>query len=113
VTDRGTPEFALHPLHGVPEPTTSNLERRPGSARRTTSIDMTRDEGALDPVYMHERAICGWRLNLNDLLRSVADADRLIPTLREVPTSETRQNSARSPRRPFSAPPQGDSSSFA
>src|SRR6201986_5249505 len=50
--DLGTPSFELHPLHGVHEPTTGNPERRPGSARRTTSIDMTRDDGSLDPVYL-------------------------------------------------------------
>jgi hypothetical protein len=56
VTDLGTPSFGLHPLHGVHEPTTGNPVRRPGSARRTTSIDMTRDEGSLDPVYLDGRA---------------------------------------------------------
>jgi hypothetical protein len=52
VTDLGTPGLALHPLHGVHEPTTTTPARRPRSVRRTTSIDMTRDEGALDPVYL-------------------------------------------------------------
>jgi hypothetical protein len=53
VTDLGSPPFGLHPLHGVHEPTTGNPLRRPGSARRTTSIDMTRDDGSLDPVYLN------------------------------------------------------------
>jgi hypothetical protein len=53
VTDLGSPPFGLHPLHGVHEPTTGNPARRPRSARRTTSIDMTRDEGSLDPVYLN------------------------------------------------------------
>lgn len=63
MTDLGTPSFGLdplHPLHGVHEPTTGNPPRRPGSARRTTSIDMTRDEGSLDPVYLNGRARDLW-----------------------------------------------------
>ncbi|EUA23093.1 hypothetical protein I553_5084 [Mycobacterium xenopi 4042] len=48
----GSPAFKLHPLHGVHKPTTHTPARRPGSVRRTTSIDITRDEGALDPVYL-------------------------------------------------------------
>ena len=62
VTDLGSPPFGLHPLHGVHEPTTGNPPRRPRSARRTTSIDMTRDDGSLDPVYLNGlRVICGPR----------------------------------------------------
>jgi hypothetical protein len=53
VTDLSIPSFGLHPLHGVHEPTTGNPRRRPRSARRTTSIDMTRDDGSLDPVYLN------------------------------------------------------------
>jgi DUF2889 family protein len=53
VTDLGSPPFGLHPLHGVHEATTGNPPRRPRSARRTTSIDMSRDEGSLDPVYLN------------------------------------------------------------
>jgi Protein of unknown function (DUF2889) len=60
VTDLGSPPFGLHPLHGVHEPTTGNPSRRPRSARRTTSIDMTRDEGSLDPVYLNGRARDLW-----------------------------------------------------
>jgi Protein of unknown function (DUF2889) len=60
VTDLGSPPFGLHPLHGVHEPTTGNPSRRPRSARRTTSIDMTRDEGSLDPVYLTGRARDLW-----------------------------------------------------
>jgi hypothetical protein len=52
-TDLGSPGYPLHPLHGVHEPTTATPRRRPSSVRRTTSIDMTRDEGSLDPVYLH------------------------------------------------------------
>jgi hypothetical protein len=60
VTDLGSPPFGLHPLHGVHEPTTGIPPRRPRSARRTTSIDMTRDEGSLDPVYLNGRARDLW-----------------------------------------------------
>ena len=60
MTDLGSPQFGLHPLHGVHEPTTGNPPRRPRSARRTTSIDMTRDEGSLDPVYLTGRARDLW-----------------------------------------------------
>jgi DUF2889 family protein len=60
VTELGVPAFGLHPLHGVHEPTTRNPPRRPGSARRTSSIDMTRDEGSLDPVYLAGRARDLW-----------------------------------------------------
>jgi hypothetical protein len=60
VTDLGSPGFALHPLHGVHEPTTATPKRRPGSMRRTTSIDMRRDEGSLDPVYLNGRGRDLW-----------------------------------------------------
>ncbi|SPM35028.1 hypothetical protein BN973_05859, partial [Mycobacterium rhizamassiliense] len=60
VTDLGSPPFGLHPLHGVHEPTTGTPPRRPRSARRTTSIDMTREEGSLDPVYLTGRARDLW-----------------------------------------------------
>ena len=60
MTDLGFPPFGLHPLHGVHEPTTDNPSRRPRSVRRTTSIDMTRDEGSLDPVYLNGRARDLW-----------------------------------------------------
>lgn len=52
MTDLGSPSFQLHPLHGIHEPAAHTPPRRPGSVRRTTSIDMTRDEGSLDPVYL-------------------------------------------------------------
>jgi hypothetical protein len=51
-TDAGTPPFAMHPLHGIHKPTQGTPRRRPGSVRRTSSIDMTRDPGSLDPVYL-------------------------------------------------------------
>lgn len=60
MTDLGTPEFPLHPLHGIHQPTIGNPARRPGSARRTSSIDITRDEGSLDPVYLYGRARDLW-----------------------------------------------------
>ncbi|MDV3124528.1 DUF2889 domain-containing protein [Mycobacterium sp. 21AC1] len=60
MTDLGTPPFGLHPLHGPHHPTTGNPPRRRGSARRTTSIDMTRDKGSLDPVFLTGRARDIW-----------------------------------------------------
>ncbi|WP_211279266.1 DUF2889 domain-containing protein [Mycobacterium europaeum] len=52
-TDLGSPAFPLHPLHGPHQPTTHTPPRRPHSVRRTTSIDMTREENSLDPVYLN------------------------------------------------------------
>jgi hypothetical protein len=52
VTDLGSPTFALHPLHGMHSVTDATPPRRPRSVRRTTSIDITRREGTLDPVYL-------------------------------------------------------------
>jgi Protein of unknown function (DUF2889) len=60
VTDLGAPRFELHPLHGIHEPTQSTPRRRPRSVRRTTSIDMTRDVGAVDPVYLSGRGRDLW-----------------------------------------------------
>ena len=60
MTDLGVPSFELHPLHGVHEPTTGNPPRRPRSARRTTSIDIARDEGSLEPIYLNGRARDIW-----------------------------------------------------
>jgi hypothetical protein len=52
----GTTRFDLHPLHGIQEPTRRTPRRLPGSVRRTSSIDMTREPGSLDPVYLSGRA---------------------------------------------------------
>ena len=52
----GTPSFELHPLHGVHEPTVGTRRRHPCSVRRTTSVDMTRRPGCLDPLYLEGRA---------------------------------------------------------
>jgi hypothetical protein len=60
MTDLGMPDFALHPLHGIHKPTTATPARRPRSMRRTTSIDMTRDDGSLDPVYLNGRGRDLW-----------------------------------------------------
>jgi len=38
------------------EPTHGTPRRLPGSVRRTSSIDMTRDPGSMDPVYLSGRA---------------------------------------------------------
>src|SRR5215208_2478053 len=56
VTNLAKPDFRLHPLHGIHEPARGTPQRRPGSVRRTSSIDLTRDPGSLDPVYLHGRA---------------------------------------------------------
>lgn len=52
LTDLGSPGFPMHPLHGPHQPTTGTPPRRPHSVRRTTSIDMTREDNSLDPVYL-------------------------------------------------------------
>ena len=52
MTELGTPGYALHPLHGIHEPTRSTPARRPNSVRRTSSVDMTRTPGVPDPVYL-------------------------------------------------------------
>lgn len=52
LTDLGSPGVPLHPLHGPHQPTTRTPPRRPNSVRRTASIDMTREENSLDPVYL-------------------------------------------------------------
>ncbi|CAN5574090.1 hypothetical protein BH09ACT8_BH09ACT8_26610 [soil metagenome] len=50
VTELGTPDMGLHPLHGMHEPTSGSPARRPRSIRRTTSMDITRDADSVDPV---------------------------------------------------------------
>ena len=60
VTDLGSPHYPLHPLHGIHQPTEVTPARRPRSIRRTTSIDMTRDDGHLDPVYLSGRGRDLW-----------------------------------------------------
>ncbi|MCV7186709.1 DUF2889 domain-containing protein [Mycolicibacterium thermoresistibile] len=52
VKELGNPRFGLHPLHGIHEPTRATPHRVPNSVRRTSSIDMTRNPGSLDPVYL-------------------------------------------------------------
>jgi hypothetical protein len=52
----GTPQFALHPLHGVHNPTIGAPRRRPGSMRRTSSLDMIRAEGTVDPLHLRGEA---------------------------------------------------------
>ncbi len=55
VTDLGTLDVGLHPLHGMHEPTSATPARRPNSIRRTTSMDITRDAGTVDPVRIRGR----------------------------------------------------------
>ena len=78
VTYLGTPSFALHPLHGMHNATHATPPRRPRSVRRTTSIDITRHEGQLDPVYLdgHGRDLA-------------TEADGSITELRDVGLSAT------------------------
>ena len=45
-------DLGFLPLHGVHEPEVIRRAGR-GPSRRTASIDMTRDEGSLDPVYLN------------------------------------------------------------
>jgi hypothetical protein len=52
VTDLGKPGVGLHPLHGMHEPTSVTPARRPRSIRRTTSMDITRAPGSVDPVRL-------------------------------------------------------------
>src|SRR5437763_7551866 len=40
----------LHPRHGTHAPASGTPPRRPGSVRRTTSLDMLRPEGVFGPV---------------------------------------------------------------
>jgi hypothetical protein len=60
VTDLGSPHYPLQPLHGMHQPTATTPARRARSIRRTTSIDMTRDDGCLDPVYLSGRGRDLW-----------------------------------------------------
>jgi hypothetical protein len=55
VTDLSEPGVGLHPLHGMHEPTSVTPARRPRSVRRTTTMDITRDAGAVDPVQIRGR----------------------------------------------------------
>lgn len=52
----GTPQFSLHPSHGVHDPTAGTSPRRPGSIRRTSSVDMVRESGAVDPLRLRGAA---------------------------------------------------------
>jgi hypothetical protein len=58
--DSGGPRFELHPLHGIHEPTTTTPRRRPRSVRRTSAIDISRDAGSFDPVYLRGHARDLW-----------------------------------------------------
>jgi hypothetical protein len=91
--DLGTPEFALHPLHGMHEPTQQTPARRPRSVRRTSSIDMTRRDGAPDPVYLRGSARELWTaadgsdhvLRRVDLTATVEMGPRVIQELHTDP----------------------------
>jgi hypothetical protein len=47
---------ALHPRHGIHEPTAGTPPRKPGSVRRTATIDMLRPEGLFGPLTLAGRA---------------------------------------------------------
>jgi hypothetical protein len=53
-TSRESP--ALHPRHGIHEPTAGTPPRTPGSVRRTSTIDMLRPEGLFGPLVLLGRA---------------------------------------------------------
>ncbi|MCV7393984.1 DUF2889 domain-containing protein [Mycobacterium paraseoulense] len=55
-SDLGTPHIGMHPLHGIHAPTKGTPARQLGSVRRTSSIDITREPGSLDPVHLSGRA---------------------------------------------------------
>jgi hypothetical protein len=84
VADLGSPSFSLHPLHGIHQPTRSTPPRRARSVRRTASMDMTRAEGSLDPVFLSGRA--------RDLLTS---ADGSATPVRQVGLTATVEMVAR------------------
>ena len=93
-TDLGTPGFALHPWHGVHEPTRDTPARRPRSVRRTSSIDMSRSDGSFDPVYLRGAA--------RDLSTA---ADGSAHELRHVGLTATAEMVARVIRRIETDPP--------
>jgi hypothetical protein len=47
---------ALHPRHGIHEPTAGTPPRLPGSVRRTATIDMLRPDGLFGPLVLSGRA---------------------------------------------------------
>jgi hypothetical protein len=63
---------AVHPRHGTHDPTTGSPARRPGSIRRTTTIDMLRPEGNDGPLVMLGRG--------RDLLTLAGGASRVVDT---------------------------------
>lgn len=46
----------LHPRHGIHEPTAGTPARRPGSVRRTSTVDILRPDGLLGHVVVDARA---------------------------------------------------------
>src|SRR3954470_1073328 len=50
------PSRRLDPRHGTHDPVTSTPDRRPGSVRRTTTIDMVRPEGISSDLRLSGRA---------------------------------------------------------
>jgi hypothetical protein len=58
--DSEAPRFELHPLHGIHQPTKTTPRRRPRSVRRTSAIDISREPGSFDPVYLRGHARDLW-----------------------------------------------------
>lgn len=50
------PTRQLHPRHGIHEPTSGTPARRPGSVRRTSTVDILRPDGLLGDVVVDARA---------------------------------------------------------
>jgi hypothetical protein len=96
VIDLGEPEMGLHPLHGMHEPTTGTPARRPRSIRRTTTMDITRDADAVDPVRIRGRgrdlhtAADGTvtELDTADLTVTVALMARVVDAIDVAPTNQ-------------------------
>ncbi|MER6808171.1 DUF2889 domain-containing protein [Spirillospora sp. NPDC000708] len=64
------PARTLHPRHGLHEPTSGTPARRPGSVRRTSTVDMLRPDGLQGPLVLAGRG--------RDLLTSVAGGSRTL-----------------------------------
>lgn len=60
----------LHPRHGIHEPVAGTPARRPGSLRRTATVDMLRPEGLFGPLVLAGRG--------RDLLTDGAGAGQVV-----------------------------------
>jgi hypothetical protein len=80
---------ALHPRHGVHEPTAGTPARTPGSVRRTSTIDILRPDGLAGPLVLTGRARDlhtprhgGPQLVANATAGAVIDEDRALRAVR-------------------------------